>query len=316
METRANHLLIGGFVIALVIAVINFTFWMQKGGVENQTRDYSIYFNGAVTGLSRASQVLFNGIRIGRVHSIGIDEKDARRVLVVVRLQRGIPIRKNSQAQLVSQALTGVAAVQITPGTADEPLLIALAKEGERPEIKASPVVSGSLTDAVPEIMGNANLLLKRLNTMLSDNEASIRATVKNVELFSETLATKREDVASIIADVKSLSSSLKATAQKIDKTVDQVSGFFGGEGSSVLDDARAAAKSIKSMAENLEKSLGNGPQEVMTAAKRSLREFELFARDGRKAAQSLDRVLEKMDSNPQSFIFGGGNVPKYNPSN
>ncbi len=316
METRANHLLIGSFVIALIIACINFTFWMQKGGVENKTRDYAIYFNGAVTGLSRASQVLFNGIRIGRVHTIEIDPEDARRVLVVVRLQGQIPIRKNSQAQLVSQALTGVAAVQITPGTVDEPLLIAGLKKDERAVIAASPVVSGSLTEAVPEIMGNANLLLKRLNTILSDNEASIRTTVKNIELFSATMAEKRGDVSTIISDVKALTSRLKATAEKIDLAVDQVSGFFGADGNSVLDDARAAAKSIKSMADNLEKSLGNGPQEVMTAAKRSLREFELFARDGRKAAQSLDRVLEKMDSNPQSFIFGGGKVPEYNPSN
>lgn len=317
METRANHLLIGSFVIALVIAVINFTFWLKKGGVENSTNDYVIYFNGAVTGLSRASHVLFNGIRIGRVEKIDIDPSDARRVRVVVSLLKSTPIRKNSQAQLVSQALTGVAAVQITPGTADEPLLVVTSGvKGDLPVIAASPVVSGSLTEAVPEIMGNANLLLKQLNTIISDNEASIRATVKNVEMFSETLATKREDVASIITDVKELASRLKATAEKIDNTVDKVAGFFGGEGASVLDDARAAAQSIKAMAENLEKSLGNGPQEVMTAAKRSLQEFELFARDGRKAAQSLDRVLEKMDNNPQSFIFGGGKVPEYNPSN
>ena len=316
METRANHLLIGSFVIALVIGVINFVFWMQKGGVDSTTRDYVIYFNGAVNGLSRASQVLFNGIRIGRVQSIAIDEKDARRVRVVVRLHQNAPIRKNSQAQLFSQALTGVAAVQITPGTTDEPFLTAVTQKDEMPEIAASPVVSGSITDAMPEILGNANLLLKRLNTVVADNEASIRSAVKNVELFSETLATKREDVATIIGDVKALSSRLKATAEKIDGAVDQVAGFFGGEGNSVLEDAKAAAKSLKAMADNLEKSLGNGPQEVLSMAKSTLKEFELFAKDGRRAAQSLDRVLEKMDQNPQSFIFGGSQVPEYNPSN
>ena len=315
METRANHLLIGSFVIALIVAVINFVFWMQKGGADSQTRDYAIYFDGAVNGLSRASQVLFNGIRIGRVHAISIDEQNTSRVKVVVRLMQKAPIRRNSQAQIFSQALTGVAAVQISPGTMDEPLLLA-SKEGAMLEIKASPVVSGSITEAMPELLGNANLLLKRLNTVVADNEASIRAAVKNAELFSETLAAKREDVATIISDVKSLSSRLKATAEKIDGAVDQVAGFFGGEGNSVLEDAKAAARSLKAMADNLEKSLGNGPQEVISMAKSTLKEFELFAKDGRRAAQSLDRVLEKMDQNPQSFIFGGSQVPEYNPSN
>ena len=316
METRANHLLIGSFVIALVIACINFAFWMQKGGSENKTQDYAIYFNGAVTGLSRASQVMFNGIRIGRVHSIEIDPEDSRRVKVIVRLQQQAPIRANSQAQLALQALTGVAAVQISPGTMDEPLLVTLVKDEALPEIAAAPVVSRSLTEAAPELLANANLLLQRLNNVVADNEASIRKSVKNVELFTETLADKRDDGAIIVDDVKALSSRLKATAEKIDKTVEQVSGFFGADGESVLQDAKAAAEALKRMSENLEKSLGNGSEEVITMAKRSLREIELFAADGRRAAQSLDRVLEKMDQNPQSFIFGGKNVPEYNPSN
>lgn len=316
METRANHLLIGSFVIVLIIACINFVFWMQKGGTENKTRDYAIYFNGAVNGLTRASQVLFNGIRIGRVQSIEIDPNDTRRVRVIVRLHNKAPIRTNSQAMLAQQALTGVSAVQISPGTADEPLLVAKASGDELPVIDAAPIVSQSLTEAAPELLGNANLLMQRLNTLVADNEASIRKTVKNVEMFSETLATKREDVALIIDDVRALSSRLKATATKIDKTVEQVSGFFGADGDSVLEDAKAAAQSLKRMSENLEKSIGNGSEEVITMAKKSLREIEAFAQDGRRAAQSLDRVLEKMDQNPQSFIFGGQNVPEYNPSN
>lgn len=315
METRANHLLIGSFVIALIVAVVNFAFWMQKGGVDNQTKDYAIYFNGAVTGLSRASQVLFNGIRIGRVHTISIDEQDSRKVRVVVRLNTIVPIRKNSQAQIFSSALTGVAAIQISPGTPDEPLITALTTDG-LPLITAAPVVSSSIADALPEMMGNANLLLQRLNNLVGDNETSVHNSVKNVEVFTKTLASKSGDIAAIIDDVKALSSRLKATSEKIDSMVDQVSGFFGAEGSSVLDDARAAAQSLKTMAENLEKSLGDGPAEVITMAKSTLKEFELFAKDGRRAAQSLDQVLQKMDQNPSGFIFGGNKVPEYNPSN
>ncbi len=315
METRANHLLIGSFVIVLIIACVNFAFWMQKGGVDNRTKDYVIYFTGSVGGLTRASQVLFNGIRIGRVHEVQIDEKDTRRVKVIVRINERAPIRVNSQAQLVQQPLTGISGVHITPGSIDEPL-ISTAKSGDLTEISAAPIVSQSLTDGVPELILNANYVMKRLNNLIANNEDSIRNVVKNTEEFSKALADKKGDISDIIDDAKSLTSSLKATAAKIDGAVDKVSGFFGSEGDSVLDDARAAAMSLKTMAENLEKSLGNGPQEVVTAAKRSLKEFELFARDGRKAAQSLDRVLEKMDQNPQSFIFGGTQVPEYNPSN
>ena len=40
-----------------------------------------------------------------------------------------------------------------------------------------------------------------------------------------------------------------------------------------------------------------------------------MFMRDGRRAARSLDRVLTKIEQNPQSLIFGGSSVPEYNPT-
>jgi phospholipid/cholesterol/gamma-HCH transport system substrate-binding protein len=48
--------------------------------------------------------------------------------------------------------------------------------------------------------------------------------------------------------------------------------------------------------------------------AKDGLKEFELFMREGRQAARSLDRVLEQIEKNPQSFLFGGSTIPEYNP--
>jgi phospholipid/cholesterol/gamma-HCH transport system substrate-binding protein len=37
--------------------------------------------------------------------------------------------------------------------------------------------------------------------------------------------------------------------------------------------------------------------------------------RDGRRAARSLDRVLEQIEKNPQSFLFGGSTIPEYTPN-
>ena len=77
METKANHLLIGGFVLGILVLGFGFVYWMQNlsGG---RSTSYAIVFQGSVAGLTTASQVLFNGVKVGQVTSLAIEEVDSR----------------------------------------------------------------------------------------------------------------------------------------------------------------------------------------------------------------------------------------------
>ena len=66
METKANYLVIGAFVLAVLAAGFGFVYWMQSFGSGGEKR-YQIVFEGGVSGISTASNVLFNGIRVGKV---------------------------------------------------------------------------------------------------------------------------------------------------------------------------------------------------------------------------------------------------------
>jgi phospholipid/cholesterol/gamma-HCH transport system substrate-binding protein len=70
----------------------------------------------------------------------------------------------------------------------------------------------------------------------------------------------------------------------------------------------------LRKLADKLDKSLGDQADGLTSQAKRSMREFENFMRDGRRMADSLDRVLQKVENNPSSIIFGGSQVPEYKP--
>ncbi len=86
-------------------------------------------------------------------------------------------------------------------------------------------------------------------------------------------------------------------------------------DGQSFLAQAQEAAQAFRDLAQKLDKSYGDSAEGLTRFAKDGLKEFELFMRDGRRAARSLDRVLEQIERNPQSFLFGGSGVPEYNPS-
>ena len=83
---------------------------------------------------------------------------------------------------------------------------------------------------------------------------------------------------------------------------------------SQTITDVHAAAQSFKDLSGKLEVSLGDNLDALTRTAKDSLQEFGNFMREGRRTAVTFNRVLEKFEANPKSFLLGGSQVPEYNP--
>ena len=275
METKANYLMIGGFVLGVFALVFVFVFWMTN--LAGGGKRYYIVFDGSVAGLTTGSSVGFNGIKVGEVQSLALDPADARKVQVLISVHADTPVRANSHANMQSLGLTGGTGIQISAGTPDSPFLVATA-ESPIPVIPADRGGGQGLFDAAPAVMNNANALLLRLNDLVAENQDSIHTTLTNVESVTTMLAERKDDIAQTIADVQ------------------------------------GAAKSFKDLSGKLEVSLGENLDGLTRTAKDSLQEFGNFMREGRRAAATFNRVLEKFEANPKSFLLGGSQVPEYNP--
>ena len=127
METKANYLMIGGFVLGVLALAFIFVFWMSNfaGGGKR----YYVVFDSSVAGLTTGSSVGFKGMRVGEVQSFSLDPEDARKVHVLISVRDDTPVRENSRATFQSMGLTGGSGVQITPGTPDSPFLVATAED-------------------------------------------------------------------------------------------------------------------------------------------------------------------------------------------
>jgi len=235
METKANHLIIGAFVLAVLAAGFGFVYWMQSFGSGGSAKRFYIVFEGGVSGVSTASNVLFNGIRVGKVQLLQLDPKDSRLVRVLVSVAGDTPVRTNSRARIESQGFTGAAAIQLSPGTPDTPLLVAKT-EDDIPFINADRASTQSLFDAAPEVMGNANALLVRLNDVIADNQDSIRNTITNVETFTNMLDQRKDDIDAVIKDARALTAQIRRVADKIESSVDNFSKYMTDDGQSFLE--------------------------------------------------------------------------------
>jgi phospholipid/cholesterol/gamma-HCH transport system substrate-binding protein len=311
LETKANHLVIGGFVLLMVGAAFAFVYWIENFMNGGAAKQYHVVFNGSVQGLAEAGGVLFNGLKVGSVKKLAIMPEDTRKVRVLIAVGGDIPIRENSQARISQQGLAGWVALEITPGTPDSPLLAAKAGE-ELPVITAEVGgAGGSMMSAVPEALGNANALFQRLNQLVANNEDLVHRTAKNVESFTSMLDGNKDDISAVIKDARGLSGRFQNIADKLETAVDQAT---QGDASLVAQ-AQQAVTSFRKLADKLDKSVGDQADGLTSQARRSLREFENFMRDGRRMAESLDRVLQKVENNPSSLIFGGSQVPEYKPA-
>ncbi len=314
METRASHFLIGLFVLALLGLGFAFVYWVNNSAGGANAQRYHVIFSGSVQGLGPGSAVLFNGIRVGEVDSLQIMAEDTSKVRGLISVGPTTPVRETSRATIVQQGLAGVVAVEITPGAPDSPPLRAKAGE-DYPTIYADVASSKSLLSAAPEALGEARALLRRLNDLIAANEAAVSQTIRNVETFSATLSDHRDDISAIIKDTRGLSGRFAGMVSKLEGTIDKFSRHVADDEDSVVAEAQQAAQSFRRLAEKLEGSLGERADDLTMSAQRGVRQFELFMRDGRRLAESLDRVVRKLEQNPQQLLLGGSQVPEYSPS-
>ncbi|MEJ2517773.1 MAG: MlaD family protein, partial [Methyloceanibacter sp.] len=154
METRANYLMIGGFILGALALIFIFVFWVAN--IAGGGNRYQIIFDSSVAGLTVGSRVGFNGIKVGEVQSFALDPQDARKVRVVISVSNNTPIREDSLATIKSMGLAGGSGVEISPGSPESPLLVAT--DGNPvPTIEAAPMAGAGIFDAAPAALNTAN---------------------------------------------------------------------------------------------------------------------------------------------------------------
>lgn len=221
METKANFVLIGAFTLAAVAAAFGFVFWFQNLGAAAQRTPLRIVFEGAASGLRTGGNVNFNGIKIGEVTSIKLD--DPKRVVVITNVDKSAPIRKDSLVGLEFAGLTGVSSISLKGGSV-EAGGVPVADDGV-PTLMADP-------NAIQDIGEAVRATLQNVNKLVTDNQEALRVSMGNLEAFSKSLASNSARIDSIMAGVDAL-----------------MGGKDGKEG-----ELQLAAKSFRDLAENLDK--------------------------------------------------------------
>lgn len=315
VETRAHHLLIGGFVLLAIGAVFAFVIWLAGVQVDTEFEEYDIDFTSSVAGLSVGGDVRFNGIPVGSVRRILISPVDARRVRVTIRIQAGLPIKDDSYAVLEAQGLTGVSFVQISGGTIDSPLLVP--REGEdRALIASRPSALASLLEGVPGVLREAVVTLDRVQSFLDEsNKQKIGNILTNVETITGTVAGQSEAISATLAEMDDAIRDLRTTAQAVTQLAESGNAVLTEDMGAVLADARAMIQSVELLGGEVSAMVAENRDSVQTFTNGTLPEVSRLVIDIRRLVISLSRVAEKLEDNPAGLIFSPGS-PEFGNEN
>src|SRR6476646_9117212 len=188
MDTRANCVRIGAVTLALIAAAFGFVLWFQSLHTTKQRSPLRVIFEGPASGLRNGGNVNFNGIRIGEVVSVKLD--NPRRVVALAMIENNAPLRKDTLVGLEFQGLTGVAAISLKGGEEAAPP-VPLDEDGV-PVLTADP---NALQDVTEAIRGT----LQNVNRIVADNQESIKHSLRNLETFTASLARNSEKIDSVM---------------------------------------------------------------------------------------------------------------------
>ena len=194
METRARYALIGLFMLAVLMASFAFVYWLENKGGFGQRTSYQLRFESSVSGLLVGSAVLFNGIRVGEVTDLGLDPEHPERVLATIAVKPDTPVRSDTQVGLESQGLTGGAAVTLIGGDGASPAMAA--SDGQLPLLVAEP-------GATQDWTALGRTVLRKLDTILSDNADNFHSAIANFNTFTDVLARNSDRIDGILGGIE-----------------------------------------------------------------------------------------------------------------
>lgn len=191
METRAPFVVVGAFVLATIVAVFGFVYWLHNTGGLGPRTTYHVQFDGSVPGLLIGAGVLFNGIRVGEVTDLGLAPDSPRRVNATISVATSTPVRADTKVGLEFQGLTGVPVIALEGG-------MQLANSGPVPTLIADPGAGQSMTQAARDA-------LRKVDSVLNENSEPLKETIANLKVFSEGLARNTGKIDSILAGVEKM---------------------------------------------------------------------------------------------------------------
>lgn len=226
MARRDNALaVVGPMVKSIIVAVVGVlilgVLYVQFGQIRfDRTSTYSALFSSA-SGLQSASNVTADGVPVGRVDSVSLDDHNNAKVTFTI--DSSVPLTQGVHATIRYRNLTGDQYVNLTQGPAGLP---ALAPGGTIPVSRTTPSLDldALLGGFNPLFQGlqpaQVNQLTGELVAVMQGEGGNLNSVLAHAASFSGSLAGQDKVIGRVIDNLNTVVGSLDSHAGQLSDTV------------------------------------------------------------------------------------------------
>src|SRR5215217_2661606 len=263
METRSNHILVGGVVLALLAGLVAFIVWLSQVSGDSQ-QGYDIFFRQSVEGLAKGTAVTYNGVPVGQIEAIDLEERNPEFVRVRIGVGDTTPILQGTTATIRGVGFTGLSQIQLNPPEIAQgrPRPRELVCPQDNPQSQCPygvPVIPfrlgglGSILNTAPELLERISTLTERLTQLLGDrNQESIAGILANTEAISHSLAERSPEIAATLAEARTSIRQAGEAAERAGALMSSTERLVNEDGRPLVNDLRHTIRSAEQSMEAL----------------------------------------------------------------
>lgn len=294
-------------IASILLFIWGYSFLKGKDLLKSYKTFYVEY--DSVEGLAKSAPVTLNGLHIGKVEDIIIDEATGK-LLVELQIHTDFPISKSSVASIYEPGFIAGKQIAIEPNFQDKDL----AEDGQKLKAKVRLGLTESLSnklvplqDRIENVLANADQLIVNVNNVLDDQ--SQQNLKKSIAELSKTL----EEFRKASTNVNSLITENKGQINVVVSNFNKISADF----SSISDSLNKAdlGKTVTSLNTTLAKlnSIMSG-LESGKGTMGKLFEDDVFYNNMTKTSKELELLLQDLRLYPTRYVnvslFGKKNKP------
>lgn len=299
-------------ISAILLFIWGYSYLKGRDLFVNYKTLYVEYPN--VEGLTVSAAVTINGLVVGKVSSIKINNETSK-VRVEMQIKSDFPIKKTSTAEIYAPSPIGGKQISIIPtidgaDAVDGDTLISSTKLGLTDELAKQ---IEPLKDKITKLLDNANVMLENLNQVLDvKSKENLKSSLANL---NETLVQFKDastQVNSMLAENKAKISGTMTNVQKASANFSKVSDSL-------------AKVNIGQTVKNLEKTLSSvdkmmGDLQAGKGTMGKLLKDDALYTNFNKTSKELELLLQDLRLNPTRYVnvslFGKKNKPYTAPVN
>jgi len=300
----SNEVKVGTVALATIVAFIwLYSFLKGKDVFQAEVKYYAIY--DKVGGLKTSNPVEVNGFKVGIVQSVKFLDATSGKLLVTFAVSRNIKLPVNTVAEIVPMSVLGGMKAQFVYGNG-----LGFYNIGDTIEGRVVPTIFDlidenilPLTDKISSLIVTLDSVTMGLNEIMDDEfKANITETFDNLNKTSGSLeriiSAEEAELKNTLANINIFSRMLAESSYKLGTTF---SNFAEITDTIAAADIYGAVTYLKATLENASATLNNLNTGNGSAGK-LLTDDSLYMNLS-NSLESLNALLEDMKTNPKKYV-------------